>query len=387
MTRTFDTLHPDDILFFHEVSEAMWKVARAYGLPLKQIVSTGEPLTGGTGVYGRCHVTGLIEICFRPKDANGEWCSEPFSPEEIWDTASHELAHLRHHGHGVAFAEFHQELRTAINNKKKDHRQAVIDKLVKMQAHRDSAAKMGSSEEAEAFARNINRLLVTHEINATELDYARASDDDPVVEIRLQRDTYGIKKKGSRVAWEEELASVVANAHLCRILVVPGSNQIIFVGTRSHALVAEYTYGTLAPLAGKLATQEYDRFWLQCKAEDGHAKRAAGFRGSWLDAFVGRIREKFEDARKSAVAEEAARHGGTSSETALIRLSGALTKVRSYIDAKFEGKRASAGYLCGNSVHNRTGAERGRAAADRLTMRRGVTGGSRSSGKMLGDGR
>ena len=375
------SIHPDDLLFFNEVRNAMRRVAKRYELPLRHIEHTIKPESGEC-YYGTCHThTGDIYITVRPT-FDGIWAEAPLSPAEVWDTAAHELAHLRYANHGDHHAEFTAELLEALTNQQEDHRKKILKKLVKMQAQRDDAAKRAketgieeASAEAEAFAHAINRMLIEYELNPTDIDYARAADDDPVVEIRCDLAKYNVESKRARIVWQESLARIVAEAHLCTFLVHPGRNWITFVGTRSHATVAEYVYGTLVRSASVIAHQEYCTYWWHCRDVLGNSKLAAGFKGSWLTAFTARIAERFKTARAEAVREAAPIYG--SETTALIRLNGALVKVRRYIDDKFKSKKSSAKSLTTRLRPNAEGIRRGKAAADRMTIgRKGVVGGS-----------
>ena len=379
MTNVNPNLHADDVLFFYDVRKAMFEVAAQYRLPLKTVAPAAMPESGMIDFKGRCFSTGDIEIVMRCT-VDGEWCSLPRTPKEVWQTAAHELAHLRHMNHGPAFQQFAVEMFTAIENKINDPKQKVLDKLVKLQAQRDGEAALENYEAADAFARMINKMLIENELQPSQVDYARGADRDPVIEVQVQQAVYGIKAKGTRVAWMESLARTVANAHLCTFLIRKGSNQIWFVGTKSHAVVAEYAFGTLAQAAAKMCNDAYHVYGLECAAERGLPKGKwcagePGFCESWLHAFITRIAQRFDDARKEAVAE--APEGPSQ---ALMRLSGAMTKVNGYIDDKFKarGKRTYALESMRSSNHE--GASRGRAAADALAIgRKGVEGGSRKS--------
>ena len=109
----FDNLHPDDVLFFNEVRNAMFKVARDYALPLKSVSPTSMPAKGMNDFLGRCFHSGEIEIVMRAT-VDGEWCEAPRTPDLVWKTAAHELSHLRHMNHGHAFQEFQLELEEAL---------------------------------------------------------------------------------------------------------------------------------------------------------------------------------------------------------------------------------------------------------------------------------
>jgi hypothetical protein len=323
-------LHPADAMLFTEVVATMKVVAAEYKLPLRSVSPMKDP-TLAKSALGLCSASGDIYLCLRARDAKGEW-TERRREVDIYETAAHELAHLRHFNHGVQFQEFEQELIAAMRNRnrdKNDPKDKVIDKLLKLQAARDGEAKIGNEAAAEAFAATINRLLLEHELNPTDLDYAKGGEDDPVIEIRVNRDKYQIEKMRVRIAWQEELARLVAHAHLCRFLIVPSTNIITFVGTRSHASVAEYAYGLLVPAATHMSDKAAYAYRKEC-ARAGEPKKANGFRGAWLDAFVQRIGQRFAEARQDTVKADAERRAARGESdpttTAMIRLSGAVAK-------------------------------------------------------------
>jgi hypothetical protein len=368
-------VHVEDLPLFVEITTAMRRVAKMYQLPLKDIFHNPNP-EGPTEYLGRCHHDGRIELIFRWKQ-NGKWMADRRRDEDIWGTAAHELAHLRHFNHGVEFYEFEQEMLAAMQNRKEDHRSKVIDKLVKMQRQRDSEAKIGNADAAEAFAAAINRMMLQHELNPTDLDYARADAEDPVIEVPVDFDLYNIERKKTRVAWQESLARIIAEAHLCSFLISPNSNRIYFVGTKSHATVAEYVFGTLVPIVERLSDKEAYYYRLKCNRE-GRPKDARGYRPSWLQAFVDRIRERMKEERQKVVQESVEMGAFANTETAMIRLNGTLIKVRKYIDDKFSHRRKKmyAAEIRGGYGNNSAGRDAGRAAADRMNIgRKGISSG------------
>lgn len=383
-TISTSNLHPEDVLLFADVAAAMRRVATNYELPLRSISPLPDAhLDLDTDRWGDCSHDGHIRLMMRPKVATDSglmvWADAPLSPGEIWRTAAHELAHLRFLSHGGQHEDLTLELEQALSNQQQDHREKVLRKLVKMQAQRDSEAKLGNSEAAEAFAGAINRMLIEYELNPTDIDYARTADNDPVIEIAVELTRYGPELTARvRVAWQESLARVCATSHLCRYLVRKGSNQIWFVGTRSHALVAEYAFGTLVSAATDLsakARHDYwtDRGWRKALPEE------RGYREAWLSSFVSRIGQRFDDARREALEAHVAAHstptdapGATS--TAVLRLNTALVKVQDYMDTKFSGRRARIKSAVGRYTHNTDGHRDGKAAADRMAIgRKAVT--------------
>jgi len=370
-------LHPDDVLLFHEVASAMRRVAKNYDLPLKSVEPAPAP--EAPCWLGTCTANGEIHLVLR-FTVGGEW-TEPRREEDVWNTAAHELAHLRHFNHGAAFQEFEEELQLAMRHQQVDHRDKVIERLVKMQASRQSEAEIGNSEAAEAFASMINKMLIEYELNPSDLDYARAADRDLVIEMMVDLTKYRIGKKKTRIAWQEELARVVAKAHLCKFLIRSGSNQIWFVGTQSHALVAEYAYGILVPAADKLSWADWHLYHAKY-AREGKVNNTHGFRGAWLTSFVERIASRFAESRAAAVA--AAPVCGHGASTSLVRLNGALVKAQEYIDGKYGKRRRYSSALNGGSANHEDGRAAGRAAADRMVLSKGISTSTTPASKQIG---
>jgi len=386
-TITTDNLHPEDVLFFAEVAAAMRRVASNYELPLRSISPLPDAhLDLDTDRWGDGDSMGNIRLMLRPKvvltapgvEPRGSrinpgsdllWADAPLSPAVIWENAAHELAHLRHLDHSQAHYDLSMELEQALTNQRPDHRDKVLKKLVKMQAQRDSEAKLGNSAAAEAFASAINRMLIEYELNPTDIDYARTADNDPVIEVLVDLDKYGQDLVAKvRVAWQESLARVCATSHLCRYLVRKSSNSIWFVGTKSRALVAEYAYGTLVAAATDLSAKARHDYW----AERGWRKaepHERGYREAWLSSFVSRISQRFDEARAEVLAAHTASHADApgSTSTAVLRLNTALVKVQEYMDGKFTSKRRVKSAV-GRYTHNSDGHRDGRAAADRMNI-------------------
>jgi hypothetical protein len=314
---------------------------------------------------GDCSASGTIRLVMRGLE-NGVWDSEPRAAENVWKTAAHELAHLRHLNHSVQFQAFELEMQTAIGNRRTDHRQKIIDRLVKMQKSRDGEAKLGNDAAAEAFAGAINRMLIEYELHPSDLDYARTKDNDPIIEKRVDwkqhvrpgddPNSKRYQPANKRIAWQETLARVVAGAHLCSFLIQKNSDTIWFVGTKAHATVAEYVYVILVYAAYDMAKAETTAYKRQC-VQEGDPGRAFGFRESWLSGFITRIDQRFIEARASAV----------------------------YIDHKFGQKRKYASAIRGPHGYHHEGRAAGKAAADRMPIgRRGIEGGAIKG--QIGDG-
>lgn len=381
-------LHVDDVLLFNEVRAAMFRIASDYRLPLRTVTPLPMPKSGMADRLGDCNASGAIRLVMRCT-VDGKWVDAPMSPKEVWDTAAHELAHLKHLNHGPAFQEFNQELIRALDNLRgsvrPDAKEKLIDKLQKMQRQRDSEAAIGNSEAAEAFASKINEMLLKHELTESDIESRIIASEEPIIELPWAQAAYGVKKTGARSAWQERLARIVARANLCKFLIRTKSNDIWFVGTKPHAMVAEYTFGVLVAAADKMSFKAGWNFRVELRKKHGignqrslaaHKHEAFGYRASWLDAFTARIAERFEEARKVAVQDAETVTPGSGS-TALIRLDGQLARAQRYVDDKFAGRRSKASAISGRFGSNAAGHAAGRSAADRMVIgRKGVEGSS-----------
>lgn len=244
----------------------------------------------------------------------------------------------------------------------------ILDKLAKLKRQAESEAKIGNVAAAEAFAQALNAMLLRHELSMEDVPTGQR-EDDPIVEQMVDPKRHGLKFGRSRVGWQETLASIVARAHLCKIIVHPGTNYVTFVGTRSHVEVAEYAYGVLAGAADRMSMEARVEWW---KREHGGAHVKSGnYRASWLTGFVLRIQERLRETRAAEVAQanQLALAAGAGS-TALMRLDGALARVTDYM-GKYKSRASAVNLGMGNGDAFRDG----RRAADQMNIgQRGVKG-------------
>lgn len=234
-------------------------------------------------------------------------------------------------------------------------REKIIDKLLKIKAHAESAAKIGSEAEAEAFAAMLQQLLMKHKIEMTDLEVEREEAEEPVGKHEVNW-TDQVEVRKTRVAWIERLAGIVAKAYFCRILVVPGSSRIILVGRKSDVAVAEFMIVTLTRLAEKLAKKERDKVYRQDRAA------ANGFQASFLKSFIIRISERLDAERAGAE---------SSSCTALVRINRAEAAVNEFMSQYTKKASIVRG---SRQDSNALGWRRGREVADGLSLRANAVG-------------
>lgn len=239
----------------------------------------------------------------------------------------------------------------------------ILDKLAKMKAMQESEAKIGNQAAADAFANMINSMLLKHELSEVDIPLRAGGAEEPIVEQRVDPRSHGIKFSRSRVGWQEALARVVGEAHLCKFLVTSGTNYITFVGTKSHCAVAEYAYVVLVNAAVKMSKEARDAYWRENRRRDDF--ESGNFRAAWLGGFIQRIGERFAEARRREVASV------LNPGIAMIHLDKALVRAQAHVDEKY--KRKAAATTVGRGCAE--GRQAGRAAADAMAIgQQGVSG-------------
>jgi len=240
----------------------------------------------------------------------------------------------------------------------------VLDKLKKIQAHAESAAKIGNEAEAQAFAEMLQRMLTAHKLEMTDLEFEVMEKTEPVVRKGVDYQDVGHKK--SRVAWRENLASMIARAHFCRILVTPGSSRITLVGKANDIAVAEFMIVTLTRAADGITKSEHQKYCWEVYKRDGNCSAARGFKESFMTAFLSRLQQRFADLRREIV----------NTSTALVRVNTADKAVDEYLKNS-DVKKASG--LARMEAHNGEGYRRGVAKANSMDLTGKAVGGGQAA--------
>jgi hypothetical protein len=242
----------------------------------------------------------------------------------------------------------------------------VLDKIRKLNAHAESAKAIGSEAEAAAFAAMVNRLLNEHRLDMTDLEFEQKRETDPVDEGWLDWSVHGIRTKNKRIYWIEQLAVMVASAHCCRILVVPGSSLLKLVGTKTNREIAEYVIVTLFRSADNIAWKESLKYYEECKKSG--RPREDGFRNSFRLAFVNRIAQRLQEEKDRVSANS----------TALVRYNSEAKDVEDYM-SKFKKKSTA---ISTSVRFNREGVRRGRALADTINIKANAMNGGGETKKL-----
>jgi hypothetical protein len=237
--------------------------------------------------------------------------------------------------------------------------EAILEKLAKIKRMADSAAAIGSEAEAEAFAAMLQKMLINHKLEMSDLEFEKMEKEQPVEKHYINYDQYpDIKLRRTRVLWIEQMASIVARAHFCRILIHPGSSRITLVGRKEDFVVAEYMIITLQRIIEHISDKAAYHYRLECHRLYGNGNAAKGFRESFTLAFIRRLAERYE-LEKNAMTE---------TSTALVRVNKAEEAVVAFMKAKFsKGKASALSHTL--SSFNSEGYKRGTDAANAINLR------------------
>lgn len=277
------------------------------------------------------------------------------------------------------------------------NREKIIDKVAKLKAKLDHVAtggQMGSTaEELETVALMMQRLMAKHKIDMTEIELSQMEVEEPVGYHPIDYAKYpDLKVRQKRVAWMERLASIIARAHFCRIAVDDGSNvravrkkfsiklgratgssKVTLIGRKSDCEIAEYMIVTIQRMAEKIAHKEYCAYYwhhnklcFACdRREEEHAglghkfdsaeRRARGFKESFLQAFVMRLSERYEEARRATEGE---------SSMALVRVNRAEQAVNDFLK-----NAGTAKALATRDSHHADGYSKGVDAANKVGLK------------------
>jgi hypothetical protein len=251
---------------------------------------------------------------------------------------------------------------------------AVIDKLRKLKAHAESAEKIGSEAEAQAFAAMFQQLLLKHKLGMSDIEFAEEQKTEKVSKHWIDWEEGGVETRAQRVRWIERLSSIVAKAYFCQIMVQRGSSSILLVGKDSDRQVAEYVLVTLVRTAEQISWREYNN--RASKASRNGYKVTKGFRASFLEGFTQRLKERLDEELRAKVDGDS---------TALVRVNNAVAEVNQYM-ARHSG--GSAPGLSGRRIHNTEGYKRGQDVANGMDINgRAMNKGGFGEKPKLGSGR
>jgi len=255
----------------------------------------------------------------------------------------------------------------------------VLDKLRKLLAHAESAKTLGNEAEAHAFMSKVREILVTHKLEMSDVELEEQLEDDPIDKEYV---VAGGKEKKTRDSWAVKMAVAVAKAYFCDLLIVTGSNKLIFIGRGTDRQAAIYVTQRLIEFVNTEAKKEHAalryKLW---KERDGDMSAAHGFVASFKLGALQRIRTRLRELRQ----EDERKHARFA-----VVLASAEAANKQWLKDNMKVGKVNVNVKGGGNEYGR---QRGEAAGDRANIRAdGLGSGSttrdasieRRSGRFLG---
>ncbi len=251
----------------------------------------------------------------------------------------------------------------------------VLDLIKKLLAKAESAEKIGSKEEAAAFAAKASELLLKHKLEMSDLEVLQMENEDLIdAEYFDITKVTELREAGrKRTGWLEILAAALCRAHFCQMLIYSGSKSIKIIGRKSDRAIVSYLFSVLAKTGDDLGHRYYFASRARTKAmglpPEHNAKR------NFLLGYVHAIRERLRQMRR-----ETEQRGGNH---ALVRFDKAEQAVTKFVAGLSVGKAAP---TPGARASSKAAFEAGRAAGKSVGLHGGLGGNAPSQGGTLNKG-
>lgn len=247
----------------------------------------------------------------------------------------------------------------------------IIDKLQKLFAKANSAEEIGNEAEAMAFMAKVDELLTKYKLDTSILTLDQREVQDPMGTTLAKG-----KGKQRRVAWVENLSHYVAEAYHTRLVVIPGSDSFFIIGRETDRDITVYVIHKLVNFLEDECKRQHNALRYKLYHEqNGDMTGAHGFKASFFNAAVRRIRDRLREMRHE--------HETESKQFAVV-LQQAKKEIDDWMADNFKTSKSTA--VAGSRAGNALGYARGKAAGNRADISGlGVRAGG-SGPKRLGSG-
>jgi len=244
-----------------------------------------------------------------------------------------------------------------------DPHERAMDKIRKMKRMMEGAKTEG---EAQQFAAMMQRMMLNHNIDMSDIEVEKMEADEPVSEHWFNPEGPTAKTKRVRSYWMEDLAAIIARAHFCDIAVNEKLNHIMLIGRKSNIEVAEFMVVTLARLVHKMALREWWKEWRKRGGEQSYERNREvrrdllGFRPTYVKAFTRRLAERYAEEKRKAQQE--------TTSTGLMRINRAEGATKAYMHDKFKDSTPAKAITKFKDTVHAAGWRAGRDAADAIDL-------------------
>ena len=162
----------------------------------------------------------------------------------------------------------------------------VLDKIRKLKRHETSARKLGSVEEANAFAHRVTVLLEKYRLEEADIDFSDVAGQPAISQQEVDWGDYGLSPTRRRCSWLEGLAIAVGMNNGTVILSLQGTNMLTLVGKPAQRAATEFIVGNLIRFM-KIEVEEDFRRTKKYVAHGAVGKSyLQGYRKAWRKGFV-----------------------------------------------------------------------------------------------------
>lgn len=173
----------------------------------------------------------------------------------------------------------------------------IKEKIRKLKAHMESAKKIGSEEEAQAFAAKVQELLTAYKLREADIGTG-ADPEEPINTSVLTWQEMGLKVRRSRIGWAERLAHLCAHAYYCDFVVASDRHFIgWFVGAGTDRDMCRFMFVSLGRFLENEADRQYNREFYRhyVPGVKSTVRHVRGFRAGFMIGFLTRLRQRFEE--------------------------------------------------------------------------------------------
>lgn len=219
----------------------------------------------------------------------------------------------------------------------------VLDLLNKLIQHQKSAEAIGSVAEAQAFAAKIQELMDVHKIEMSDVDFHVREVEEPFGFSEYSGPEAYSGGAGKRQLWTQRLATAVADANECDIILGSG-NRFSFAGRTSNrelcVVVFKYLFELAVEMADKAVIRDKDQQQYEFQewyAKYGYKDIGAGYRHwmknyrkSWLNGFATSVQSRLRESTK-------ARNAAATATGAMVHIRKDDIALRNWFDAVTSG--------------------------------------------------
>jgi hypothetical protein len=179
----------------------------------------------------------------------------------------------------------------------------VLGQLQKLKRHAASALKIGSIEEANAFADRVTVLLEKYRLEESDINLADCTGATPIGQQVAEWDDYGWEPACRRCAWLEDLVRVVAVNNGTAILILPGSNAITLVGKPAQRAATEFIVGNLMRFMITTVEKDFRKAKMYVKYGAVTKDYLQGYRKAWRQGFIQAVAYRYQQRELASEVE------------------------------------------------------------------------------------